>query len=262
MSYLNLDLSIFGGKPVELYRFSSGTQSWTFSSGPETELGGSTYAPLAINRTDIEDSNELNRSGVTISLDITDETLAIAAASRERPTTVVIFRKHSGDSEYVRYWAGRIMQPGRDGVFVTLLAEPNATKQRRSRRGRYHRLCGRPHYGSGCNLAMAEWAETATVTAVSGRTVTVSLSTARDDGWFSAGMIGIGTSLWLIYSHTGNELELMQPVGSNLAVGDTVTLYPGCARTREVCNAKFGNLLNCDAYSEIPDTNPFAGSIL
>jgi hypothetical protein len=45
-----------------------------------------------------------------------------------------------------------------------------------------------------------------------------------------------------------------------IAVGQAVTLYPGCDHTTTTCDGKFSNLNNYGGFPHIPTKNPFGGS--
>ena len=72
---------------------------------------------------------------------------------------------------------------------------------------------------------------------------------------------------------TGNVLSLSRPIETLAEVSDgygnnyggfygssTVTLYPGCTKSRAVCKNKFDNLNNYGGFPWIPTKNPFGGS--
>lgn len=61
-----------------------------------------------------------------------------------------------------------------------------------------------------------------------------------------------------IVSHSGTELELLlslPPTG--VAVGDRVTLFRGCNRTRQMCTTDFSNIRRHGGYPFIPIKNLF-----
>lgn len=260
MSYLSKALSVFSGRPLELFRFACGETVYAYCASMEIEHAGQAYSILPVKREDISDSGETAKQSLTVRILRDSEVAQLFWATGDPLVTLTIFQKQYGDDEVLVAWKGLVSAVGYEAAECVLTAESDAASMRRQSRCRYTRLCGRVHYWSDCGLNKSDWAESATVTAINGKVVTVSLSTARDDTWFSAGMIEYGTALYFIYGHSGNNLTLMvNPRGLN--VGDAVTLYPGCDRTRETCKSKFNNLLNCSAFAQIPSENPFKISL-
>lgn len=65
----------------------------------------------------------------------------------------------------------------------------------------------------------------------------------------------------MITAHSGNVLTLVDGI-DDLAVGSSVTLWPGCARTVNACADKFANLDNYGGLPFLPAKNPFSGDAL
>jgi hypothetical protein len=89
-------------------------------------------------------------------------------------------------------------------------------------------------------------------------------SNTRPDGYYSGGMIEIGSVLKYIIASQGATLTLMQPLGVNIdSNGSAATLYPGCAHNLSDCQTKFNNLLNYGGFPWIPGdrNNPFGNGI-
>lgn len=77
-------------------------------------------------------------------------------------------------------------------------------------------------------------------------------------GYFNAGLV-----TWVTGLNTGRRMEvksyaldgglvLQLPMVSTVAPGDTFTVSAGCAKTREVCVAQFGNILNFRGFPDLP----------
>ena len=79
----------------------------------------------------------------------------------------------------------------------------------------------------------------------------------QPDGWFDFGLLEIlsGAAQGLradIKQQVGGAFTLQLPLPLTLAPGDSIRLTVGCARTKEVCKAKFNNLLNFRGFSFVP----------
>lgn len=255
MSILNI-----WAKTIDLYRFTCGGTVYTYSSKTEALHNGETYAPIGISNGDRCDSGDSSKNNLTITLPSSCEVAQLFRATGEPAVMVTIFERTLSTGATALKWQGRVLSVGGSGVARELTCESVYSSRTTASGPRVTRLCGRRHYKPGCNLNREDWAESATVTAISGRIVTVSLGTARDDKWFSAGLFEYGGTLRTIYAHSGNDLTLMT-IPAGLVVGDAVTLYSGCDHLRTTCNEKFDNLLNCSAFAWIPTDNPFQGSV-
>ncbi|WP_269915579.1 phage BR0599 family protein [Acinetobacter sp. HY1485] len=49
---------------------------------------------------------------------------------------------------------------------------------------------------------------------------------------------------------------------SDLALGDVVSIYPGCDKLNTTCTDKFNNILNFGGFPFMPSSNPFVGTII
>lgn len=266
-TYSDLESSIHGGRPVELFRFVHGTTVWTYSSGPEIEHGGETYAAFPIGRDTMQQAKELHKSPLEVLIPRTSElSLLYLAGNPERIITLTVFRLHIGASDGpVVYWKGRIVScDWPDPATASLKCESVFTSLKRpGLRARYQRPCRRALYETGCNVDKVAYAVAGTVSAINAaKTVlTVAAADAMADGWFSGGMVETPTGGFLfVTAHAGSSLTLANPCA--LAVSDAVTIYPGCARNRETCKNKFNNILNFGGWPWIPSRNPFDGRSL
>lgn len=55
-----------------------------------------------------------------------------------------------------------------------------------------------------------------------------------------------------IHSVSVNTIVLVLPMGYDIAVGDTYTVYPGCDKLLSTCKTVFGNVLNFRGFPYIP----------
>jgi uncharacterized phage protein (TIGR02218 family) len=54
------------------------------------------------------------------------------------------------------------------------------------------------------------------------------------------------------YLQAGGRVELWEPMGYEIAVGDTFEIYSGCDKRRETCFAKFANIVNFRGFPDVP----------
>lgn len=266
-TYAELENSAYGGQPVELFRFVHGANVWTYNSGDALLVhNGETYTPLASGRDgDMTVSSEPNKTDITVVLPIGNAVSQLfLAGAPEQVVSLTVFRYLYGADTPEIYWKGRVVSASWEEGQANLSCESIFTSIKRTGlRARYQRGCRHALYNHGCGLNMAAFGVAGTVAAigVSLKTVSVSAAASRDAGYFSAGMIRARGVLRFVLLHSAANLTIVSPI-PGLAVGDAVTLYPGCDHGRITCRDKFNNILNYGGFPWIPTDNPFSGSIV
>ncbi|GER07177.1 hypothetical protein GCM10007972_18030 [Iodidimonas muriae] len=105
-----------------------------------------------------------------------------------------------------------------------------------------------------------------TLGAVSDNRVFFTNDLAQEDGWFDYGEL-----LWLTGANAGRRteirtwtaptadslgrLELWEPMGRDIAVGDTFRIWPGCDKRLSTCRDKFSNVVNFRGEPHVPGTD-------
>jgi uncharacterized phage protein (TIGR02218 family) len=117
-------------------------------------------------------------------------------------------------------------------------------------------------FDSGCTLNQVSYAVTGTITAVlNATTLTVTPAPTGDgaDGIanFAQGRLlftsGVNNGfLTLIDNNDTTNLYLAYPLDDLPSVGDTITYYPGCSKSYNTCQAKFGNQANFRGFDKVP----------
>ncbi|NLW82309.1 MAG: hypothetical protein GXY42_11650 [Desulfovibrionales bacterium] len=279
-TYSGLETSVHGGRPAELFRFVHGTQVWAYSSGPEVEYNGETYVSLPVGRAEIEQTSEVFRAGLDITVPRPCEVSRLfSLGNPSAVVTVTVFRQHIGGTGVIVYWKGRIVSVSwPDSIVATLSCESVFTSLRRpGLRARYQRMCRHALYEPSCGVDRTAFAVVGVITAAdaSGRNMTVLEAAAFAAGYFTGGYIHLPDgAMQFIEGHSGSSIALGAPTKQITALaalsgygkgygevygGAKVTLYPGCARTRDVCKNKFSNILNFGGWPWIPSRNPFDG---
>lgn len=265
--YSEFELSLFGGKPIELYKFVHGADVWTYCAvSKDVVYDTETYAQLPIGRTSIGQNNEMAKSDITITCPIGCEVSQLfLTGSPENAVSVTIFRQHDGAEDGpVVAWKGRVVSAKWDGAKCKLVCGSiYSTQKRIGLRARYTRNCRHILYSRGCNLNKDDFAIPATVSAIDGSltVLTVPAAAGYSAGYFLAGMIGADGVYRFIINHSGSSITLATPITS-VAVDDTINLYPGCDHSLATCKNKFNNLANNGSFAWIPIRNPFEGSVV
>jgi len=266
MSFSAYELSIFGGRPIELYRFTYGSNVYTYCAKGPVTYNSETYAKSSIMRDRISQDNDLAKDAlkVTVSVDNAISQLFIASPP-EQVVGLSIFKQHAGDAETVCIWKGRVVMPTWNGNQCSLSCESVFSRKRRSGRGpRHTKLCRVDHYGDQCGLNKSTYAVSGTVAAVdsTGMLYTITEASGYASGYFSGGLFEFEYGVYrTITKHDGTGIVLWAPVLS-LEVDDTVTLYPGCDRSLGICNGRFSNSANFRGSPHLAGDNPFMGALI
>ena len=113
----------------------------------------------------------------------------------------------------------------------------------------------------GIDLDAGGWRKTATVASVTdARTFTIAVTEPRAvDGWFVDGVVSFtsganaGRSMEVkAWTQATATVTLFLPMPSPIAVGDTLTVYPGCRKTTADCRDKFANIVNFRGEPFVP----------
>ncbi|EKF9276369.1 phage BR0599 family protein [Vibrio cholerae] len=266
MSYANREVSTADSSPVELYEFRRGGDAWRYTSAADNALYGSyEYLAVPVKRSSIEQSTEMGKTGlrITFARDIEVAQDFIATPPSEI-TMLTLYRQHRGDGETVAVWMGRVLNAEWRGSEVELNCEPvYSSLQRIGLRRLYQRNCPHVLYGTACGASAVVFRVTGTVASLNGTLLSVPTAAGFPVGHFAGGYAtwaanGI-TEKRMITAHSSDTITL-SAVPPGLAVGDAITLYPGCDRTLNTCHSKFGNSENFGGFPFIPTKNPFGGS--
>jgi len=281
VSYATIDVSIQDGAPEYRLLFQQGATAFRFTSRPEIVFDGvNTWLPVAIQATEVSQSGEMAKDGVTMRM-LRDNNLAqsFINGAPDDITFVTIFRSHISDGVMQTYWKGRVSGFNITGDEVELDCENIFTSLRRSGlRARYQKGCRHALYSTGCGLGLANFAIDATVSAVSGLDVTFTIDEDSNgfvttsngtvqvvSGYFTGGIMQSEDGMRHISTHVPGTLTLMQASNSLTAAvlggPQSVTLYPGCSHTIADCRDKFNNLDNFGGFPWIPTKNPFANNV-
>jgi uncharacterized phage protein (TIGR02218 family) len=270
MAYETREESVYEGSPIELYEFARGSaEYWRYTSADTDQISfGSNYSALAISRDKVELSQNVQTSSMTVTLPITAGfAQEYMAGTPTEPISFVLRRFHDADAEVASIWIGRVINVEFKEVKAEVLCETIYTSLKRpTLRRLYQYSCPHVLYGQGdglCNVDPVTYKITATLSAVSGVTLTSSSFGSFADDYFSGGFVdwtrGSAKSRRFIVDHTGNDIVLNQ-VLFDAAAGIGVDVYPGCSHDKDTCRTKFNNLANYGGFPWIPRKNPMGGA--
>jgi len=263
MSYQALEESL--SHVYELYKISREGNSWYYTSSDENiTYDGNEYISVPIKRTNIDQSPELKRTNLTLTVPM--DIGFIQEFIRTPPTsitTVTIFRGHFGDAEVLTVWLGRLSNVSFDAQKASLTIESIVSSLKRpTLRMKYNRNCPYDLYGRGCLVDKEDFVTNAVVTQVNSVTISAAIIGTKPANYFTGGMIvwdnGTFELARFIISHSGDTLELDLAL-TDFPVGTSISIYPGCNRTLSDCNTKFSNVANYGGQPFYPMKDPFSG---
>lgn len=275
MTFSDEETSVESGRPVELFEFTLGTETFLYTSSPDTILvQANTYDPRAIKRGKREDGPEKRNANFTIELPTSDELaqkfLGVLPGVR---VPVVVKRYHRGDGggpEVITTFQGFVLSANftKQGRLCKLTARQALASLGRLIPSRsYASTCSHIHYEPDtCRVddtAPENRISNDPVVSQVGNILTVTsiVSGGFNDGDFDSGFVeAVGTSDFrLILEQVGNVLTLLTPFTTTPAA---VNIFRGCKHTIEACHDDFDNVINFGGFAFVPTRNPFVGSIV
>ena len=125
--------------------------------------------------------------------------------------------------------------------------------------------CARTLFDAGCTLNKASFGVSATVQTHISLTHIDTTGPTQASGWFSLGSVTFTSGVLSgkkfsikqsLFSTPTTGIHPLTPLPVLPAIGDTMTLYPGCDKTSATCAAKFSNLQHFEGmpYVPVPET--------
>ena len=264
MSYTEREQSDYAGKPLELYRFAMGGRLWLYTSADhEVAYGSDVYQPCYIKRGGFTKGGDARKSSIDIEMGPSNE-LALIFRTGWLPglMVVTIYRHHYEDADFSVLWKGRVTGCKWAGSVATLTSESVFTLFQRAGLRRMYQI-GCPHvlFGTACGLNADSWKVVATVAGVVGAELTLTGISAYAAGYFLGGLLQAGEDLRMITSHASGVISMVDAI-AGMAIGDSITLLPGCDRSVATCKNTFANLDNFGGLPYLPTKNPFSGDAL
>jgi len=275
----DFELSRRGAKPTHLFRFTRQGVVWRYAATErDVTIGGFTYTAAAIARSEIKQTIEKAQDSITVTLPYNRNPAGTAPPTQPLgdnwyPYTpgdtvgVVCMATHltDPDQQLIVEWMGQVGQPKFTDGKLELTCVPTSSIGKAQRQGaKWQIACWKTVYSTGlrgCNLDRTGQTLAATLSAVSGLTLTAAafgtapLSLAGGSLEYTS-TSGIVQRL-SIMAHSGTSITLLSGA-ADLAVGLTVSVVPGCPRTWAACDAR-GNTVNYGGAIYKPVKNPYQG---
>lgn len=228
------------------------------------------YQPATFTRTAIESTQDLGKSNLRITtsrrLDFLNQFIA---SSPTDVITLILRRLHASDANIAVTWRGRVTNVRFNENTAEIRLEPITSSLRRPGLRRAYQInCPHVLYGDSCRAVRNNFSTSATLTSVNGNLIEaaefeVSINPTFNADWFIGGYVEFNNNglfdRRFITGQSSQQLILNLPF-PDLAVGDSVVAYAGCAHTTQHCNDKFNNILNHGGFPFIPSKNPMNGT--
>ena len=249
---------------VDLYLFqtTTGTPQYIWhhtSSSAAYVYNGDTYSPLAMGRSNILSTDEIQKNVLQVSVPISSEIAKLCLAQTlPRAISLILYRSING---IVSPWfRGSLSTIECSGGVTSLKFANNFSKLKlQGLRRSCSRNCPHSLYGAACGVAKDSFDVSATVVSYADDTLVVSFAEDKDNGYFTGGMVKFGNLTSTIILHDGTSLYLSRPI-AGLDPSETVTVYPGCDKLASTCASKFSNVYRFGGMPALTIENPFSSS--
>ena len=264
------------GAPVSLYFFKWGDHASSYYAYTDAEepvsYAGKTYNPIPIGREKIKASGSLDKTTLKVETTLDSEIAQLyLTGGPSHQTTLTIYQGHVGSTDFKAVFMGRLVGLEPRGPLVEISAEPAST----SMRGpglRRHFQYGCPfvlYHKTTCKADPDAVKKSATVSAYGKADITlaagwnelITLAKFRN-GYITWTAAGGQTEIRTIIEATATAITLTRKL-SNITVGTTLTIYPGCNHQVSDCtdlHVELGtgnpNIVNFGGQPYIPVKNP------
>lgn len=269
--YEDRELSVHDGEPIECYEFSGSYKTYRYTSSDlPVIVGGNTYVPVALKRTNVK-AGVYDEDNIKIDIEMPISVALVKDYGFQiTPPRLLltIYRVHRDTdfaTDFVIFWKGLVTSFNIENNKAKL-SIPSVFGDAMS--GNlpsvyYQTPCNHVLYDSGCKMSRAANTVTTTVVAVEGNSVQIASNGGWPDGAFIGGEVADTShnDRRMIVAHAADLLTINYPF-SSLAVGTTVEVTRGCDHGfSSDCKNKFNNQINHGGFPFIPKINPFMDGI-
>jgi uncharacterized phage protein (TIGR02218 family) len=243
----------------EFYEITSGGNVWYYTTYVEgLVFRGVAHEAASVRRSGFTQDTEFGKVELNLQAPVTDVFALYIANLPIEPTQVTIYRAIKSDlSDYVTLFSGTLKSVTiKDRVAMAKCEARSSLLSSRLPTVIYQSYCNHDVFDDGCELPILTWRVVATITDITGYTITSATFGGYADDYFTGGRVQHGSDFRLVTDHVGNVLNLQLPFDARLEVGEDVTVMPGCDGSPATCKNKFNNLLNFLGFPYIPSSNP------
>jgi len=264
MSYEDSEVSVHGGKPIELYKFEGTYADFFYTSGPvPVAFLGDVYLPITIKRSDVKaGTQEDDGLDLTIEMPVSVQMVKTYAFSTAPPRLdLTVYRYHRGaPGDYVPYWRGPVNNIKVTGGMASLRSPsalasalvgsiPNVY---------YQTPCNHNLFDARCGVVEGDYTVETTATAVAGRVITVASVGAFTGKLLGGELRNSAGERRMIMLQDGLDLTVNFPF-ADLSPTDDVWLVTGCdhAHTGDCLNT-YDNQVRFGGFPFLTNENVFS----
>lgn len=257
MTYATDTVSVQDSAPVELYeivtpmatyRYTSFDTDFTYAAQNYTSLAGLIRQRITVSSDDRAQELEVS---LPASVPFVQANV-FGRLPRNMTLTLRILQRLSAAAE--KAWEGKITSVNVQGRIATLLVPGKVDDALETEipSVRFQPLCNHFLFDARCGLNANDYDVAASASTISSTTLVVNTVGSNPDQWFRGGEVRrtIDGERRLIVSQVGTTLRLNYPF-RELAPGNALTLFPGCAHTIGVCRVKFSNHANFGGHPHV-----------
>lgn len=255
-----------------LFDLSRGADVWRYTDAPEdVTVAGVTYRAGAIERDGVRRSDEDAAAELRLTIALATPLAAALMADGlgRRPIGVRVRAVHvasegavgatPADPAVVFTGTVRARRVDDEAQTCTLtVGSLLAALERPILRVITSPTCNNAVYDQMCGVDPAVFTTAGTITAISGRVVTVAEAALQADGYYAGGMLVVGTRRYFIERHASDTLTVaFGDVPPASAVDGACRIIAGCDGTEATCRARFDNVRRFRGFPRVPAVNPW-----
>lgn len=259
--YDDKEISLQDSAPLELFEFVGTYKSYYMTSDNlERVFSGKTYRPVpGLKRNNIEVGTHDDAGlAINVHVPISEQIVKDYGLQSTPPSLILtIYRFQRDAASYVAYWKGPIGAISISEEFASFKA---ASKLSSLMQGSLPSVyiqppCNHVLFDSLCKVSRAANSIDTTVTAISGRVITIASIGSFANGWFVGGELALAAhnERRMIVAQNYAELTVNYEF-SSIAVGASVQATAGCDHSYAGANGcgKFNNKVNFGGFPFVP----------
>lgn len=269
-TYTSYEASIEQGRPIQFYRYTLGLNVWRYvNTDQDIQVGGELFHACPMSDDGIKQTGEAQSDAMSITTpDWVGPAVLYTSSPPSKDVNVEILRMHEGMTTLRICYVGIITQVGfpRPGQAVISVQTMSATMKRTGLRLCYQRSCPYAVYDPNtCKADKTAHAIVSFIRSITAMNIVVDGAIGLPDHFFAAGFMewtdpvrGV-QQIMIEESERHGVLTLFDDV-QELAIGQPVTIYPGCDQTPTACQVVFANYDNYGGFEYMPGKSPYDGN--
>jgi len=288
MTWLDDEQGQDSAEPWELYTFTTTSQTFRYTSGPsDYTYAANVYTRIPIERSSIRVVQTREKSELIVEMPIDIAVVNdIGQLIAPTNTSMSIRRIHPVTGNHQIIWSGQIIRVDIKGRKAQFAVHPNLSilMDASTPPRVFTRFCNHQLFDTRCGLNRNSYDYTTTIDSVNGSEIILAVGAGGADSPQGAGPLQRFSGGEILRATDGERRRIVRqathtitgaypgvPSSSlaartmylnmpfrDLAVGDTVTVWPGCAKSAYECKNKFNNIAKFGGFPLVPLKNLYA----